>query len=486
MSWRKHSLFIATTLLMSVLLLLDYGSIGTTYDETADLRIAGELRAGKSPFANIEIPSQTRLIYYLHAVATSVFDDALTHYTISALGVVLLLWVWYFFLYRYAGKQAAHILLFLALTSIPLLTAGRHLLTHSNAVFALFFSLTFIQFYHWIATKKQWHLILSAMFAGLSTALSLLGVFAIFPLLGVAIFCRKHITWKAPLILLSVLTALVTFFSVTIIYLNPEVLSTAIHEALDGHTYSYWNYLNTGQVHAPFYFSWVLFITKIHPAIAILFFYSWLLLWRSENLQHRFMAGLCTGTFVFLWVKSGVFHYDAPHHQIGFIPLVYGAISVAGAGLMSAFQKKILTAAGCAFCIHQLVLIFQCFPNFLFYGAHYGESFIGQFYGPAVVHGLGVNELHNDIHRLLETQPHALVLKQDHSATRLSGERFINFAPGDTATFCEYAVSSFLDIHHLQYENNKAFDTLLQQKYRVIKTWYYPWGIPMYTLHQHR
>jgi hypothetical protein len=486
MAWRKHVLLYLATTMLGVLLLWQYGSLGTTYDETADLRISTDIQKGRNPFANTEIPSQTRLVFYLHAIVSDIYNDLFSHYLISTLSILFLLWVWYFFLYTHAGKQAAHILLLLMLTSIPLLTAGRHLLTHSNAVFTLFFSLSFIQFYTWVTRKEIRHLYFAAVFAGLSMASSLLGVFAILPLICITITCRHDIRWNATHLIGAIAATISSFLLTTIIYLDPDILYAAVKETFEGHSYSYWNYLNTGQPTAPIYFSWVVFIIRIHPAIALIFLYACLLLWKGTDVLHRYMAGACAGIFLFLIIKSGIFHYDAPHHQVQFIPLAYAAVSIAVAQLMTSFQQKLLRIAAFAFSVHQVVLIYQCYPNFLFYGAQYGSRFIGQFYGPAVVHGLGVNELHHDVNHLLKQHPGADVLKQENSATRLSGESFVNFQPTDSLPYCMFAVSSYLDLHHLQYEDSRAFDTILQHDYRIIKTYYYPWGVPMFTLHQHR
>ncbi|MFA7379360.1 MAG: glycosyltransferase family 39 protein [Bacteroidia bacterium] len=484
MKWQHHRLFLLSTVLLGIILLWNYGSTGTTYDETADLRITRELKEGGSPFANIEIPSQTRLVYYLHAIAESISKKALVHYLISALSILLLMPLWYFFLYKHHSKRAANVILVLMLSSVPLITAGRHLLTHSNATFTLFFSLTFIQLYLFLSTQKTKHLLVSGIYWGFSIALSLLGVFAVLPFLLLVTFFRKQEGVNLKNLFIFAGAALLTFLASTIIYCDPVILQAAIKEALEGHEYTYWNYFNTGKTQAPYWFSLVLFTVKAHPVVVLILLYSCVVLGRSEILLHRFFAAVSIGVFLFLWVKSGVFHYDAPHHQVQFFPSVYAAISITVVDFLQKKQRLINAIAVVAL-LHQGIMMYPCYPNLLFYGAQYGERFIGQFYGPAVVHGLGVSELHKEINDLIAEESDTKILKQETSATRLSGEHLVNVAERDSHIVYPYAVASYLDLHHLQHHDSKIFAELLKNEYVPVKTFYYPYGVAMFTLYKH-
>lgn len=486
MQWQHHRLFLLCTVLLGIILLWNYGSAGTTYDETADLRITKELKEGGSPFSNVEIPSQTRLVYYLHALGESISKNSLVHYLISAFSILLLMPLWYFFLYKHHSKRAANVMLVLMLSSVPLLTAGRHLLTHSNATFTLFFSSTFIQLYLFIGTQKTKHLLLSGLFWGLSIALSLLGVFAVLPFLVLAIFFRKQESVKLKNLSIFAGAALLTFLASTVIYCDPAILQAAIKEALEGHEYTYWNYFNTGKTQAPYWFSLMLFTVKAHPVVVLMLLYSCVALGRSEILLHRFFAAVSIGVFLFIWVKSGLFHYDAPHHHVQFFPLVYATMSITVVDFLQKKHKRLTNIIAVMALLHHASMMYTCYPNLLFYGAQYGERFIGQFYGPAVVHGLGVSELHKEINTLIAQEPDAKILKQEISATRLSGEHLVNVAERDSHIVYPYAVASYLDLHHLQHHDSKIFAELLKNEYTQIKTFYYPYGVAMFTLYKHR
>lgn len=485
MQWQQHRFLLLSTVLLGIILLWNYGSAGTTYDETADLRITRELKEGGSPFANLEIPSQTRLVYYLHAIGESISKAPLVHYLISALSILLLMPLWYFFLYKHHSKSAANVMLVLMLSSVPLITSGRHLLTHSNATFTLFFSLTFIQLYLFLSTQKTKHVLLSGIYWGLSIALSLLGVFAVLPFLLLVIFFRKQESVQLKNLLLFAGAALIIFLASTVIYCDPSILQAAIEEALEGHEYTYWNYFNTGKTQAPYWFSMVLFTVKAHPVVVLMLLYSTVILVRSKVLLHRFFAAVSFGVFLFLWVKSGVFHYDAPHHQVQFFPLVYATISIAVIDFISKKQQRLTILIAVTALLHHGILMYTCYPNLLFYGAQYGERFIGQFYGPAVVHGLGVSELHKEINNLIALEPDAKILKQETSATRLSGEFLVNVAERDSHLVYPYAVASYLDLQHLQHHDSKIFSELLKKEYIPVKTIYYPFGVAMFTLYKH-
>lgn len=486
MQWQQHRFLFLSTVLLGIILFWNYGSAGTTYDETADLRITRELKEGGSPFANIEIPSQTRLVYYLHALGESISKNPLVHYLISALSILLLMPLWYFFLYKHHSKRAANVMLVLMLSSVPLITAGRHLLTHSNATFTLFFSLTFMQLYLFLSTQKIKYLLLSGIYWGFSIALSLLGIFAVLPFLLLLIFFWKQTGVKLKNLFIFAGVALLTFLASTIIYCDPAILQAAINEAIEGHEYTYWNYFNTGKTQAPYWFSLLLFTVKAHPVVVLVLLYSCVILGRSEILLHRFFAAVSIGVFLFLWLKSGVFHYDAPHHQVQFFPLVYAAISITVVDFLQKKQKRLTNTIAVVALLHQGIMVYPCYPNLLFYGAQYGERFIGQFYGPAVVHGLGISELHKEINDLISEKPDTKILKQETSATRLSGEHLVNVAERDSHIVYPYAVASYLDLHHLQHHDSKIFAELLKNEYVQVKTFYYPYGVAMFTMYKHK
>jgi len=234
-------------------------SISPTWDEGTDIGIIHCLATTHDPFACLEDISQTRLPFYIHAAVLAITPRIEAQYVISFLASALTLFLLYAFARRELGVAVATMTAALYVLSPQLLASGRMLLTHSNILFTLFTTASFIAFYELVKTRRRRWLVISAIAFGLATSCSILGVFnGIFIAFfyAMTVVRERRASW---LDLTFLPIAIATFFATSVIYLKPKLLGALIRACTLPEPYPFWNYLGLGSPHA-------------HQELAILFF----------------------------------------------------------------------------------------------------------------------------------------------------------------------------------------------------------------------
>jgi hypothetical protein len=452
-------------------------SISPTWDEGTDIAITQCLAATHNPFACLDDISQTRLPYFIHALVSSSIK---AQYVISFVASALTLLMLYAFARREFGLGVATMTAALYATSPQLLASGRMLMTHSNILFTMFTTASFIAFYFFVRDRSQKWLILSAIAFGLATSCSIVGVFNG---IVIAIFyaMRRRYAWRD---LLFIPIAVATFFATSIIYLQPKLLLALIRACTLPNPYPFWNYLNLGSPHAPWYFSFVVFVIKVGPWWLVLAAACYATtLHRPRRLQTTFLASFVIALLINFALKGFVFRYDAPHHQVQFYPLV--CLLLAALILEHRITKPLIAAVAICFAI-QLYDVIRFFPNYLFYGAQYGDRFIGEFYGPAVMHGQDRGPVNAYIDALIARDPNVKILVADHNALERPEANFVPFTKRDPAVRYEYAFVDRLYATHVRFPERDAYNAYLAANYGEEYTYWFPTGKWMYRVMKHR
>jgi len=317
------------------------------------------------------------------------------------------------------------------------------------------------------ARRRYGWLILSAVAFGLATSCSILGVFNG---LVIAVFyaMSRRFAWRD---LLFIPIAIATFFATSVIYVQPKLLAALIRACTLNDVYPFWNYLNLGSPYAPWYFSFVIFVIKIGPWWLVLAAACYATsLHRPRRLQTRFLAAFGIALLIIFALKGFVFRYDAPHHQVQFYPLVY--LGIAALILQHRMTKPLIGAIAICFAI-QLYDVIRFFPNYLFYGAQYGDRFIGEFYGPAVMHGQDRGPVNRHLDMLIARDPNVKILVADNALDR-PGPNFVAFTKRDPAVRYEYAVVDRLFATHVRFPERDAYNAYLAANYVEEYTYYFP------------
>jgi MFS family permease len=442
-------------------------SISPTWDEGTDIGITQCLAKTHDPFACLDDISQTRLPYFIHAFVLTLTPKVPPQYLISFIASALTLLMLYAFARREFGPGVATFAAALYVTSPQLLASGRMLMTHANILFTLFTTAAFIAMYYARSLRSTKWLILSAIAFGLATSCSIIGVFNG---IVIAIFygMTRRVAWRD---LLFIPIAIATFFATSIIYLKPALLAKLIRACTLSDVYPFWNYLNLETPYAPWYFSFVVFAIKIGP--------WWLLLaaacyattlHRPRRLQTTFLASFGIALLINFALKGFVFRYDAPHHQVQFYPLV--CLGLAAVILEHRMTKPLIAAIAICFAI-QLYDVIRFFPNYLFYGAQYGDRFIGEFYGPAVMHWQDRGPVNRHIDSLIARDPNVKILVADNALDR-PGPNFVPFTRRDPAARYEYALVDRLFATHVRFPERDAYNAYLAANYVEEYTYYFP------------
>jgi hypothetical protein len=442
-------------------------SISPTWDEGTDIGITQCLAKTHDPFACLDDISQTRLPYFIHALVLTLTSSIKAQYAISFIASALTLLLLYLFARREFGLGVATMTAALYVTSPQILASGRMLMTHANMLFTLFTTASLIAFYYAIARRKTKWLILSAIAFGLATSCSILGVFNG---IEIAVFymMTRRFAWRD---LMFIPIAIATFFATSVIYLNPTLLVKLIRACTLSDFYPFWNYLNLGSPHAPWYFSLLLFVIKIGPWWLVLAAACYATsLHRPRRLQTTFLASFGIALLTNFALKGFVFRYDAPHHQVQFYPLV--CLGLAAVILEHRLTKPLIAAIAICFAI-QLYDVIRFFPNYLFYGAQYGDRFIGEFYGPAVMHGQDRGPINAYIDKLIARDPNVKILVADNALDR-PGPNFVPFTKRDPAVRYEYAVVDRLFATHVRFPERDAYNAYLAANYVEEYTYYFP------------
>ena len=428
------------------------GAVGLTWDEGTDVAIVKCIAETHDPFVCTDDISQTRLPFYIHLLLG---HDYLISFAFSALTLVIT-WL---YLRRERGELAANLFAALYVTSPAMLASGRMLLTHSHIICTAFSTLSFLALFEYNRTGKRRYFYACAILSGLAAASSVVGVFNGVVLL--AFYTRR--AWR-DLVFFPI--AMVTFFATTIIYVQPDLLSFFLYTITRSGVYSHWNYLGLGAKSAPWFFPFVLLVVKTGiwfvPAVLA---------------SHRFGGAL----LIILVLKGMLFGYETPHHQMQFYPLLF---LFAAVGIASAWRRWVMTTVLILLAV-QAWDVARFFPHYLFYGSQYGERMLGEFYGPAVIHGQGREAVWKEIDAILAREPNARFLVADHNIFERRGPNFVKFSER-TPDCCEYALVDRLHASHLNMPGRDAYNAHLAAHYEPVFTTTWPPGVWVYRILRRR
>ncbi len=480
--------------LAAALLLFRAGSLSWTWDESIDMSIVSCVQTTGDPNRCLEDISQTRLPIYLHAAVSALTSWDGAHYLLSAAFALVNLVLLHSFARRRFGARTAMLALVLAATAPSLLASGRMLLSHANVIFTTFSLVCVLSYERFDEEGRVRYFWISAIAGGLALACSMLGLFLLPMIVGLWLFGSRPLRRWQPVAYAAVTVAV--FFVTTVIYLRPSNLAALIDATVSPHTYPYplWNYLGLGSNLAPRWYSPLLFAIRLGPWWAALFLVSPLMVLRgmSERRERRALFVIWAGSAAYLLGKSAFFRYDAPHQQAPWYPLVFVFVAATIVRLIDlAKATKVRWAAPAAASVVVGLVVLQLydtqrfFPNYLFYGAQYGEAFIGEFYGPAVLHKQGRAEIDADIAALVAAQPEARILMADNNGFEVKGDHFVPFTRRDPAETYEFALADRLHTTHLHHAERDAYVELLRRDYRVYRSLDYPldeWAYRIYEL----
>ena len=444
------------------------GELSITWDEGGDLNIVQCIQRSGNPFGCLDDISQTRLPFLIHAVAGPAWENRhRPHYLVSCAFSLLTLVVLYAFARRVYGPATATLTAALYVTSIPLLASGRMLLTHSNIILAFFSTVSFVAI---LLFGRAWGwLIVCAIATGAAAASHPLGVFNGLAILAIYIASRRF-AWRD---LLFFPVAAATFFAASVIYVKPANFLALVDACRHPGGFPYWNYFGTGSPAAPWWFPLLLLAVKIGP--------WWLILGafcafraRIDRLLVAFLAGFAVN----LLLKGTVFHYETPHHQVQWYQVLLLAIAVL---IMNARNRVVMVALAACLAI-QIVDVVRFFPHFLFYGSQYGPRFIGEFYGPAVMHAQGRDPLNRAIDKILTEEPSARILVADYNILGHGDPRVVPFTKRDPGYPYEYAFVDRLFGTHFRFPERDAYNELLAREYEPYYTYYFPPRVWVYRI----
>lgn len=448
--------------------------VSITWDEGGDLGIVECMQEKGDPFQCLDDISQTRLPFLIHAQAGPAWKKGhRSHYAISAVFSLLTLIAIYAFARRVYGRGVATIAAALYATSIQLLASGRMLLSHSNIICTFFSTASFLALLTFARDGRRRWLVLCAIASGAAAASHPLALFNGLALVAIYVAARRF-EWR-DLVFFPVAAA--TFFASSVIYVKPENFRALAIACTTPGVFPFWNYFGTGSPGAPWWFPLLMVIVKIGP--------WWLLLaafcaFRAK--LDRWLAAFLIGFAANLLLKGAVFHYETPHHQAPWYPLLLVAIAVL---IAKAWSRPVMIAFAICLAI-QLVDVVRFFPHYLFYGSQYGDRFIGEFYGPAVMHGQGRDPVNRAIDRILIDEPWARILVADNNILGRNDPRVVPFSKRDPRLTYEYAFVDRLYGTHFQYPERDAYNALLAREYEPHYTQYFPPKVWVYRILRRR
>lgn len=472
----EWAVFGCILLVAAGLLLFRLGSVSWTWDEGIDMKIVSCLERSNDPFRCLADISQTRLPMYLHAVVAKVTPGRYGHYVLSAVFALANVVLVFIFARRHFGMRTALLAMALVATSPALLASGRMLMSHSNVVLTTFSLGSVVAYDRFDRSGNHGFLFLSAASFGLAVASSIVALFGALVLVPLWLFgSRPRRLWQP---FAYGLAAAAVFFASTIIYLRPDHLTALVRETLNPHTYPEWNYLGLGTSFAPRWFSPLLFAIKIGPWWAALFSVAPLtfLSAPADKAAKRTILVIWGAFLTLLVVKSGVFRYDTPHQQVPWYPLVLVVVAATTVELLRRSGRyrgvvvAVLVGAAAAH-VHDTI---RFFPNYLFHGAQYGERFIGEFYGPAVMHKQDRTDTDRHINELIAARPDVRILMGDENVFQRSGEHFVRFSRRDPAQSYEFAIVDRLYATHLRFPQREDYNAYLEANYNVVWSYDFP------------
>ena len=164
-----------------------------------------------------------------------------------------------------------------------------------------------------------------------------------------------------------------------------------------------------------------------------------------------------------------------------FYPLVY--LVIASILLGYEFRRRVSAplVAVIAVCFAlQLYDVIRFFPNYLFYGSQYGDRFVGEFYGPAVMHAQDRGPVNAYIDSLLARDPNVKILVADDNALERPEPNFVPFAKRDPSVRYPYAFVDRLYAAHFHLPERDAYNAYLAANYVEDYTYDFPPRVWMY------
>lgn len=493
---RRNGIFLCILVVFCALHLVSMGTVTPTADEATDLSIVSCLTTLKNPFACTADISQVRLPYYLHALLVPIMTPLFgsnAHYGVSFLFSCFSLVLMYLFARRITNQTTATLTAALMTLSIPLLTSGRMLLTHANTIFVFTTILTVFSFWYYLERESFARLSGVAIAFGLSVASSVLGIFTgLLLLLWYALTRTREKKWRVRTFLI-IPFSVVVFFAVTLIYLRPENVQELFAAVLHTSPPSYWNYASTGSPYAPIWFSALLFVIKGTPWWTVLFVLGGVFIFSAHgelaNTTKRFLQSVGMWIAVVAVLKSVIFRYDAPHHQAHLFPFVLLIASVGIVHISTLLRSRKILAwlwyaviGGLMFL--QALSVLWFFPNLAFFGSQFGSRFIGEFYGPAVMHCQNRDHFITSLAPLIASGE-SLVVPDAPSCLEYpripGGIPFSRAASKDTPY--RYAVSDMLVTNHYKRsEAQEKYQQFLVDSCVPLFSLTFPPQVPAYTL----
>lgn len=470
------AIFTGILLVAAGLLLYRLGSVSRTWDEAIDTNIVSCLGHSHNPFHCLEDITQTRLPMYLHAAVKAVTPASSAQYGLSAAFALVNVVLVFLFTRARFGVRAGLFAMALMATSPPLLASGRMLMSHSNVMLTTFTLVAVMTLDRFGRSESYRYFWLSAVAFGLTLASSVLGVFTLLVLAPLWAFnTRRRRAWD-PLVYLVV--AGMVFLLSTIIYVRPTNLGALIQGSLGSHTYPEWNYLQLGTSLAPRWYSPLLFLVKIGPWWVVVFAITPLVLRRGpvDRETHRSALIIWGASLTVLFLKSAVFRYDAPHQQVPWYPFVFILVAATADELLHRAPRAqtVLLCTLAAFLSIQLYDAVRFFPNYLFYGAQYGDRFIGEFYGPAVMHKQDLGSTDKKIDAILAAEPDVRILTADHSVFDRPDSHFVPFTRRDLSCIYEFALVDRVYSTNLRFPERDEYNAFLKKYYTVVWSHYFP------------
>ena len=449
--------------------------VSITWDEGGDLGIVQCIQEKGTPFDCLLDISQTRFPYLLHSMVGPPWKRGhRPHYVLSAVFNLLTLLLVYSYARRVHGTAVATVLAALYATCIPLLASGRMLMSHSNIILTFFTTASFVAIVLFARGGGRRWIVVCAVASGLAAASSVLAGFNGLAILAIYAAARRFAwrdLWFFPI-------AAATFFASSVIYVDPDNLRALVEASRQPMLFGFWNVFGTGSPYAPWWFPWLMLVVKVGP--------WWLLLaaicaFRAR--LDRYLLAFLGGFAVNLALKGLVFRYETPHHQVQWYPLLLLAIAVliVDAATVKRWSRPVMVAFAVCLTI-QVADVVRFFPHYLFYSAQYGPRFIGEFYGPAVMHAQGRDPLYLTVERILREDRSALMLVADNNILGWDHPQIVPFSKRDPQARYAYAFVDRLYGEHLRFPERDAYNALLAARYETHWTYYFPPNVWVYRI----
>lgn len=417
---RREWRIVALILLVAVVVRIYQLNVPSyTWDEVTDREIAWSyVLDGDVTVANREF-SQARLPIYLEALIIKYWEDSETALRSLSVGAGLLsLFVIWRIGKRAFGPGAGLVAMALAAVNPFHLIISRVSGTHGDALLALLYTLAlWIIIEFWMAWKAhsqphfqrsdKWLLLLFGAVAGMATGAKLTGAILGINLILVLIASRR--AWRDNVfwVILAGLLWLTFFLLTSPIYLHPENIIAAWQDQRM-HWEQIRGYQFLGKIYDTlplWYWATVIPIKFTVPvSLAILFQVIWLCLqWRKVTLTQRLLLFHLFPLIILVFRNWQSPTYAVP--LIGpFFALAAQSLAQLGGIAISAWKAprsrwaSALATLGLVWIIAENGRVLAVtHPDYLMTGYDFGDTVIGQFWGPAVYHCQGAGQALADL-----------------------------------------------------------------------------------------